>query len=580
MAMILLIVLAVACAVATFMESGFSNKIAQYYVYHHPWFLGWLAFLCLNLFCVTLTRWPWQKKHYGFVITHYGIITLLVGAVVGRLAGFEGFMTIEQSDEPHRRVVMQQSVLQMQAPSGNIYATTLPVEVSAPRPDRPRQFSIPETSYTLKIDDHSPALLVRESVVATDDPAAPPGVQLKFHSHLLNQTVPMVLSAGEKTAKQDFFGLATIELATTSLPPMPIFKGNPQYVENQMVFALNPLQPITEASRGAPSGVTVQLVNDPATSRFLLTTRTASGLTAQWPIEDLRLQPRSVPGTALQIEAIDFWPHFAIQAGRPISLSEEPMNPALLVRLKPVTPSAGGVRPTLRLYPTTSGALAYQLARGWTVAGQGTLTNEALALGWADWTVTVDRYAPQARVLSQVEKWDSKMNATIPQDARPGVKAQLVDPAGRAGQSQWVFSGMSQNLVLGTTVIPVGFGLQTKPLPFSVALEKFSVPRYEGTESPMNYISTLRFSDPEGQNVLVAEAKMNTPASYPGGLWRSALGLNYKFSQASWNPDNLGESTLQILYDPGWPLKWIGSLMITIGIFMLFYLRPPPKLAT
>ena len=44
-------------------------------------------------------------------------------------------------------------------------------------------------------------------------------------------------------------------------------------------------------------------------------------------------------------------------------------------------------------------------------------------------------------------------------------------------------------------------------------------------------------------------------------------------SQASWNPENLGQSTVQILRDPGWLLKWIGSVLICTGIFMLFYLK-------
>jgi hypothetical protein len=52
-------------------------------------------------------------------------------------------------------------------------------------------------------------------------------------------------------------------------------------------------------------------------------------------------------------------------------------------------------------------------------------------------------------------------------------------------------------------------------------------------------------------------------------------------SQASWNPENLGQSTIQILRDPGWLLKWIGSLLIVSGVFLLFYVkkfrRPPRK---
>jgi hypothetical protein len=70
---------------------------------------------------------------------------------------------------------------------------------------------------------------------------------------------------------------------------------------------------------------------------------------------------------------------------------------------------------------------------------------------------------------------------------------------------------------------------------------------------------------------------MNNPFSFPGAWWRPWTGLTYKISQASWNPENLGQSTVQILRDPGWLLKWIGSLLVVIGVFMMFYLRPYRK---
>ena len=68
--------------------------------------------------------------------------------------------------------------------------------------------------------------------------------------------------------------------------------------------------------------------------------------------------------------------------------------------------------------------------------------------------------------------------------------------------------------------------------------------------------------------------RMNHPASYPGGLLATITGFNHKFSQAEWNPQDLKETTLQVLYDPGWLLKWIGSLAICLGIATMFYLRP------
>jgi len=57
------------------------------------------------------------------------------------------------------------------------------------------------------------------------------------------------------------------------------------------------------------------------------------------------------------------------------------------------------------------------------------------------------------------------------------------------------------------------------------------------------------------------------------GLATIEMGLTYKMSQASWNPENLAQSTIQVLRDPGWLWKWIGSVLIVSGIFMLFYVK-------
>jgi hypothetical protein len=41
--------------------------------------------------------------------------------------------------------------------------------------------------------------------------------------------------------------------------------------------------------------------------------------------------------------------------------------------------------------------------------------------------------------------------------------------------------------------------------------------------------------------------------------------------------DRFASTTLQVLYDPGWLLKWVGSLAICIGITIMFYFKPKPK---
>ena len=60
---------------------------------------------------------------------------------------------------------------------------------------------------------------------------------------------------------------------------------------------------------------------------------------------------------------------------------------------------------------------------------------------------------------------------------------------------------------------------------------------------------------------------MNHPMTYRG----------YRISQASFSEGTDGaptQSTLQVMKDPGWPLKWIGSILIVAGITTMFYFQP------
>ena len=124
--------------------------------------------------------------------------------------------------------------------------------------------------------------------------------------------------------------------------------------------------------------------------------------------------------------------------------------------------------------------------------------------------------------------------------------------------------------------IMVAYGWKIIALPIGLELLNFEVKRNEGSDSPAGFKSNLRIVTTDGDTATGA-CWMNNPFSFPGNWWRTWTGLTYKISQASWNPENLGQSTVQILRDPGWLLKWIGSLLVVIGVFMMFYLQPYRK---
>src|SRR5438045_374922 len=108
LAVVLLAVLIIASIAGTIYESSFDAKVARTYVYGAPWFNLWLILLAANLTVSALSRWPWRKHHVAFLITHLGIITLLIGSLIGRIFGIEGTITLFKGDPPTNRLLIDE----------------------------------------------------------------------------------------------------------------------------------------------------------------------------------------------------------------------------------------------------------------------------------------------------------------------------------------------------------------------------------------------------------------------------------------------------------------------------------------
>lgn len=558
LALILLATIAIACAAATFAESSFTTKVAQTYIYKAPWFLIWLGVLCVNLFAVTLTRWPWQKKHIGFVVTHYGIITLLIGAIVGSRTGFEGNVTLQTDQPPVSRVTTSRSILQLESPTDLAqYLTDFDAEATRPSEKRPKVFPVPDTDLRIVADDFSANLLQEQHLVSSEVPDAAPAVLLKFSSAMVGQSLamPLILTGGEP-AEQDFFGLARVKF--NAALPQPKSATEP---ETQMVFAK--FAPVVQPGQ-TPSELSVRLSEDGEK----VTIANTSGVGVTYLRKEIMGQTLDENGTLIVAE--QYWPDFAMNAGLPTTKSDQPNNPALLVRMtKPKTVS--DTKPVLELAPAPEG-VAYQLWRAGGVTASGTAkVGESFALGWADWQAKVEQALPRAVSVTM-----AKPGPELPKGERgiPGFRAHLESKTDGRGPDQWVQSGDITSLTDGKNVVRIGYGLETRAVPFSLRLLKFDVPRDEGTDAPSNFLATVEFRAAKDGAISTGVAQMNRPASWPGTFWANLTGINYKFSQAEWNPQNLKETTLQVLYDPGWMLKWIGSLGICVGIAIMFYWKP------
>lgn len=129
------------------------------------------------------------------------------------------------------------------------------------------------------------------------------------------------------------------------------------------------------------------------------------------------------------------------------------------------------------------------------------------------------------------------------------------------GQDHWIQLNDVLKVFTNQSMYFISYGHRRLDLGFDLNLKKFEVGRYQGTTRAATYSSLV--TTPENQDVLIS---MNEPLKYQG----------FTFYQASFQSGPQGEpiaSILSVNKDPGRWLKYLGSLIISLGIVWLFVQR-------
>jgi hypothetical protein len=98
LAVLVILSLAIALAVATFLESLYDTPTAQYWIYRATWFHLILALLGVNIFSVAMSRLPWKFKHIPFLLAHLGILLLLMGSWITEQIGTDGNLRVSEGE--------------------------------------------------------------------------------------------------------------------------------------------------------------------------------------------------------------------------------------------------------------------------------------------------------------------------------------------------------------------------------------------------------------------------------------------------------------------------------------------------
>ena len=487
-------------------------------------------------------------------------------------------MTLFIGDPPNNLLIVDQHVLQVI--DNDDSSKTVPLEMinRHPSPAHPWSLTTTTSGWGITAIDYSPALdvkMVPQPVRTEGEPA----LHFSIATARMGQKLDSWMLAGDAKHGTFDMGLAGIEFKRGVANAATAAPGGEAADLEETIFAFGAAQAdqVSKVQRGGSTGAKVKPfdLEKGGSPKVAITIGSV--------VQKLEIAPNlnktvALAGTPFSVRIEQYWPDFRLHDGKPENASNDPNNPCVLVTLMGhavpvVAPNEGDpeAKNRLTLFVADDGTLSYELSSRKQGLSTGKLEmNKPLPTGWADWTLVADQFLPRAE-----ERFDAEpAAASSKQMHAEGVLIR----AERQGTKveQWVPMGWQISVPTKPKPLLIGYGNKQIPLPIGLQLTNFQVDRNEGTDSPAGFKSTVNVTDAETGNTSTGQCWMNHPMSHPDSWWNTFTGLTFKISQASWNPQNLQQSSVQILRDPGWSLKWIGSLVIVGGIFSLFYLRPYP----
>lgn len=565
LAVALLLALAGMLAGATIVETYRGAAAARWYVYGSGWFYGLWVLLAINIFCAAAIRFPWQRHQTGFVVTHAGLLILLAGAAVTARSGREGRVTLQEGETASEMVLRERSRL---------------TAFRVGRPDdRPYEFAFQARPYDW---DAAGALPVGEI-----DGVAVNVLALIHHPRVIERWVADNARVGGPAVKLKVADPTGRPVAEAWLADWQF--GEPGQIgplRLQLERAVN--DRMREDFQDPPAG-------DVGERGFLLAYAGEDAL--RIPVDEGLGHKVPLGDTGYLIEIVEYLANARPdRMGNFTSVDDVPRNPMLELLVypsgdtAPIRQIAFAREPLLNLdgvhghaCPVTfryhHPAVAPQVDVAFLQTGDGTLHARvasdgespyrgAVAPGGAmdidgGFVLEVVEHLPHARRQITFEPGPLRAVAEDEPAALVEVAADGVTEQVWMRRNDPVYGRRVLSFPSGA--LAVQFDLAREPLGFTIELVDFQRETNPGNAGNAGYSSRVRVIDESHGVDNERVISMNAPLTYGGLTFYLA-----DFESPDHGPES---STFAVARDPGRALKYTGSLLVCLGIAIMFYMR-------
>ena len=569
LAVILLVIFAAILSWATFYEAGAGTEEAQRLIYRSRWFDLFLFVLGLNVACAALSRFPWKSHHAAFVVTHTGILIILIGSLITRKYGVEGQLMLQEGESADH-ILLNDTVLAVSAPRLAVREEFDPWFLKSGIPEgKEIRYPLKNTGIVCVVDRYlfNPQTLER----VTDDASAPnPAVQVAVFRPGANDTnLQDWLLANDPGRNTLDLGIASVRLRAVA---------SPEELQQRL-----PSLPTAKNATPESPGQILLLNSDKKTVQTL----------------DLKtLEARPIPleynHMVLTVKLAQLLPHAAIQQGKLTDNPQGKFNPAarfeiqgpsgteehLSFALFPEFGSMHGQNPSLyglegqlvypfeepsdsgnrvNLYLGPDQRIYYTAANSAGRFATGTVEiGGSFDTGWNGLQLQVKTFYANARMTQELS--DAGMSGSG-QHNNPMLHVRL-ENQGETAASDVAFNS-PVSVTVGGETCEVEFGQKRYPLNFTIELIQFEAPRYPGTNRPARFQSQVKLIDSAKQLERKQLISMNNPLDYN----------HFLVFQSSYIEGGNGQpnvSIFSVAWAPGTPIIYIGAIVLILGMVLMF----------
>ncbi len=578
LAIFILSALMVILAAGTLLESRYGTDTARLLVYESRWFSLVLFILALNVAAAAFDRFPWKKKHAGFVITHLGIIIILIGSFLTQRLMIDGQMAIAEGETVHRLTLPEPLLYIASEAEGRDWITPLKKKPFAWQGRTPIPSSDPKHPFPFKLSllNFYPKAKMEEKIVsASEGPAA---VKVTLHNSFVNQTHwllendPALGEISVGPAKLKFTDVLLKEFSGT-VPRAGYLEFQFEKTNVQIPIPQNPTLPLESNLEGMPYKVQITrlLKNAVVEGKNLIEneppevgTIPAIGSPAgQWRHE-LPLPSNRNPALQLILQGNGLEERHTVFANFPEFPTLHGMRPSEAgARIFYRLPNAGSKGKTNELrfvrnvgaIPNSS--LQYQIQDGMEIRSGTVELGKDTPTGWMDLKFRVDEYFLHAK---QERHFSKQPNTSMSEEAVPAIRIEI------AGEKAiWLRQGVRESIQMGDQKYHFLYGERRIPAGFRLTLRDFRIEHYPGTNRPASFESDVTLKDDARGIVKDTTISMNQPLVHRG----------FKIYQSGYSLTE-GQPEISIFAvgrDPGVPWKYAGTLVMVAGILTMYYSR-------